>query len=131
MSEILNKYKPTILSVLAAILSLAVGLSSLDLGVKAGAIIAILIVTIPVFVNLLTEGFNDKTVNLIVNAVSIIQQIFIANNAKVVGNDYLKDLKEVNVEDAVPEPIEEEEAIITPVILTKEEIKEMLLENLK
>ena len=125
MSEYIKKNKAAIISVLTAILSLAVGLSSLDLGVKVGAIIAILVVVIPVFINLLTEGFNDTTVNLIVNAVSIIQKILVANGAVVVGTE--------NTDTETIEDTEENEENekSTPVEFTKEQIREMLLENLK
>lgn len=127
MKKFFSENKATIISVLTAILSLAVGLSTLDLGVKVGAIIAILVVVIPVFINFLTEGFNDRTVNLIVNAVSIIQKILVANGMSVVGIEAVIDEEEVNVEDAVPEKIK----TVTPIEFTKEEIKEMLLENIK
>lgn len=127
MKKFFSENKATIISVLTAILSLAVGLSTLDLGVKVGAIIAILVVVIPIFINVLTEGFNDRTVNLIVNAVSIIQKILVANGMVAVGaGEESEEIETVDVEDAVPEEIKP----IAPVEFTKEQIKEMLLENL-
>ncbi len=127
MKKFFSENKATIISVLTAILSLAVGLSTLDLGVKVGAIIAILVVVIPIFINVLTEGFNDRTVNLIVNAVSIIQKILVANGMVAVGaGEMPEEIETVDVEDAVPEEIKP----VAPVEFTKEQIKEMLLENL-
>ena len=127
MKKFFAENKATIISVLTAILSLAVGLSTLDLGVKVGAIIAILVVVIPIFINILTEGFNDRTVNLIVNAVSIIQKILVANGMVTVGTgEVSEEIETVDVEDAVPEEIKP----VVPIEFTKEQIKEMLLENL-
>ena len=125
MIDFIKKNKATIISVLTAVLSLAIGLSKLDLGVKVGAIIAILVVVIPVFINLLTEGFNDRTVDLIVNAVSIIQQILINTGAVVALGD-------VDVESETTTDIGEvapEEEDYSPIILTKDEIREMLLQK--
>lgn len=128
MSEWIKTNKATIISVLTAILSLAVGLSSLDLGIKIGAIIAILVVIIPVFINFLTEGFNDRTVNLIVNAVAIIQKILVANGSTTVGVTAMLDENQaINIEDAIPEEIKP----VEPIEFTKEEIRQMLLENIK
>lgn len=128
MSEWIKTNKATIISVLTAILSLAVGLSSLDLGIKIGAIIAILVVIIPVFINFLTEGFNDRTVNLIVNAVAIIQKILVANGSTTVGVTAILDENQaINIEDAIPEEIKP----VEPIEFTKEEIRQMLLENIK
>ena len=127
MKKFFAENKATIISVLTAILSLAVGLSTLDLGVKVGAIIAILVVVIPIFINILTEGFNDRTVNLIVNAVSIIQKILVANGMVTVGTgEVSEEIETVDVEDAVPDEIKP----VVPIEFTKEQIKEMLLENL-
>lgn len=128
MSEWIKTNKATIISVLTAILSLAVGLSSLDLGIKVGAIIAILVVIIPVFINLLTEGFNNRTVDLIVNAVAIIQKILVVNGSTTVGVTAMLDENQaINIEDAIPEKIKP----VEPIEFTKEEIRQMLLENIK
>lgn len=132
VKEFFDKNKATIISVLSALLSLAVGLSSINLGAKVGIIVAILVVVLPVFINLLTEGFNNKTVDLIVNAVSIIQQIIVNMNTPV-----LKANLENSVVDQFHEPVEGEEIedeVVTEEpsedIFTKEEIREFLLKGL-
>lgn len=134
VKEFFVKNKATIISVLSALLSLAVGLSGIDLGMKVGIIVAILVVVLPVFINLLTEGFNDKTVDLIVNAVSIIQQIIInANSAPLKAAEFPEDgtISEINKDNE--SEVTEDEVVIDESnidIFTKEEIREFLLKGL-
>ena len=127
IKEFIVKNKATIISILSAVLSLAIGLSKIDLGAKVGIIVAILVVVIPVLLNVMTEGFSDKTVDLIVNAVSIIQQIILGVNAQPLKAADIPDGLAVDESEDFEDDVTEEEYKI---VFTKEEIKELLLKGL-
>lgn len=75
VKDFFKKYKATIISVLSAILTLAIALSEIDMGAKVGIVTSILLVVIP-FLLALVEGKDmEATIKLLINAIVVIQDI--------------------------------------------------------
>lgn len=75
VKEFFKKNKATIVSVLSAILTLAIALSEIDMGAKVGIVTSILLVVIP-FLLALVEGKDmETTIKLLINAIVVIQDI--------------------------------------------------------
>lgn len=75
VKEFFKKYKATIISVLSAILTFAIAISEIDMGAKVGIVISILIVVIPFLLALIEGKDMETTIQLLVNAIVVIQDI--------------------------------------------------------
>lgn len=115
IKNFINKNKATIISILSALLTFAISLSKIDMGAKVGIVISILIVVIPVIISVLGGQDMEQSIKLLVNAITVIQQI-------------VKDNKK-------EETVEDEEAIVRvgegqDTDLTEEEIRELITKGL-
>lgn len=115
IKNFINKNKATIISVLSALLTFAISLSKIDMGTKVGVVMSILIVVIPVIISVLGGQDMEQSIKLLVNAITVIQQI-------------VKDNKKEEV-------AEDEEAIVKvgegqDTDLTEEEIRELITKGL-
>jgi hypothetical protein len=114
IKNFINKNKATIISVLSALLTFAISLSKIDMGTKVGVVMSILIVVIPVIISVLGGQDMEQSIKLLVNAITVIQQI-VKNNKK-------------------EEVAEDEEAIVRvgegQEDLTEEEIRELITKGL-
>ena len=114
IKNFINKNKATIISILSALLTFAISLSKIDMGAKVGIVISILIVVLPVIISVLGGQDMEQSIKLLVNAITVIQQI-------------IKDNKK--------EEVAEYEETITKVRegqedLTEEEIRELITKGL-
>ena len=75
IKNFINKNKATIISVLSALLTFAISLSKIDMGTKVGVVMSILIVVIPVIISVLGGQDMEQSIKLLVNAITVIQQI--------------------------------------------------------
>lgn len=75
IKNFINKNKATIISVLSALLTFAISLSKIDMGTKVGIVMSILIVVIPVIISVLGGQDMEQSIKLLVNAITVIQQI--------------------------------------------------------
>lgn len=80
VKEFFKKYKATIISVLSAILTFAIAISEIDMGAKVGIVVSILLVVIPFLLALIEGKDMETTIQLLVNAIMVIQDI--VKNAK-------------------------------------------------
>lgn len=115
IKNFINKNKATIISVLSALLTFAISLSKIDMGTKVGVVMSILIVVIPVIISVLGGQDMEQSIKLLVNAITVIQQI-------------VKDNKK-------EETVEDEKAIARvgegqDTDLTEEEIRELITKGL-
>lgn len=115
IKNFINKNKATIISVLSALLTFAISLSKIDMGAKVGIVVSILIVVLPVIISVLGGQDMEQSIKLLVNAITVIQQI-------------VKDNKKEEV-------AEDEEAIVRvgegqDTDLTEEEIRELITKGL-
>lgn len=115
IKNFINKNKATIISVLSALLTFAISLSKIDMGTKVGVVMSILIVVIPVIISVLGGQDMEQSIKLLVNAITVIQQI-------------VKDNKKEEV-------VEDEKAIVRvgegqDTDLTEEEIRELITKGL-
>lgn len=115
IKNFINKNKATIISVLSALLTFAISLSKIDMGTKVGVVMSILIVVIPVIISVLGGQDMEQSIKLLVNAITVIQQI-------------VKDNKKEEV-------VEDEKAIVKvgegqDTDLTEEEIRELITKGL-
>lgn len=115
IKNFINKNKATIISILSALLTFVISLSKIDMGAKVGIVISILIVVLPVIISILGGQDMEQSIKLLVNAITVIQQI---------------------VKDNKKEEITEDEKAIVKVgegqdtDLTEEEIKELITKGL-
>lgn len=70
-------HKAAILTVVSALITFLTSISSLTSDVKAGAIVSILLVVLPIMYSFLKDGLTDQVLKMIVNAVSTIQEIIV------------------------------------------------------
>lgn len=114
IKNFINKNKATIISILSALLTFAISLSKIDMGTKVGVVMSILIVVIPVIISVLGGQDMEQSIKLLVNAITVIQQI-------------VKDNKKEEV-------VEDEKAIVKvgegQEDLTEEEIRELITKGL-
>jgi hypothetical protein len=115
IKNFINKNKATIISILSALLTFAISLSKIDMGAKVGIVVSVLIVVIPVIISVLGGQDMEQSIKLLVNAITVIQQI-------------VKDNKKEEV-------AEDEEAIVRvgegqDTDLTEEEIRELITKGL-
>lgn len=115
IKNFINKNKATIISILSALLTFAISLSKIDMGAKVGIVVSVLIVVIPVIISVLGGQDMEQSIKLLVNAITVIQQI-------------VKDNKKEEV-------VEDEEAIAKvgegqDTDLTEEEIRELITKGL-
>lgn len=115
IKNFINKNKATIISILSALLTFAISLSKIDMGAKVGIVVSVLIVVIPVIISVLGGQDMEQSIKLLVNAITVIQQI-------------VKDNKKEEV-------AEDEEAIVKvgegqDTDLTEEEIRELITKGL-
>lgn len=114
IKNFINKNKATIISVLSALLTFAISLSKIDMGTKVGVVMSILIVVIPVIISVLGGQDMEQSIKLLVNAITVIQQI-------------VKDNKKEEV-------VEDEKAIVKvgegQEDLTEEKIRELITKGL-
>lgn len=75
VKEFFKKYKATIISVLSAILTLAIAISEIDMGAKVGIVVSILLVVIPFLLAVIEGKDMETTIKLLVNAIVVIQDI--------------------------------------------------------
>jgi len=75
VKEFFKKYKATIISVLSAILTLAIAISEIDMGAKVGIVVSILLVVIPFLLAVIEGKDMETTIKLLVNAIIVIQDI--------------------------------------------------------
>lgn len=108
IKEFYKKNKATIVSVLSAILTFVIALSGIDMGAKVGIVISILIVVLPVIIAMLSGEDTNTTIKLLVNAVSVIQQIIKDSQKKdeekdkaIVGASEDKDLTEEEIRELI------------------------------
>lgn len=111
IKDFFKKNKATIVSVLSAILTFAIALSKIDMGAKVGIVVSILLVVIPFLIAVINGEDINTTVQLLVNAITVIQ--------KIVQESKKKD----NDNQIVGASIVEKE-------LTEEEIKELITKGL-
>lgn len=110
IKNFINKNKATIISVLSALLTFAISLSKIDMGAKVGIVASILIVVLPVIISVLGGQDMEQSIKLLVNAITVIQQI-VKDNKK---DDSDKNIVRAN--DGTD--------------LTEEEIKELITKGL-
>lgn len=110
IKNFINKNKATIISVLSALLTFAISLSKIDMGAKVGIVISILIVVLPVIISILGGQDMEQSIKLLVNAITVIQQI-VKDNKKDDGDKNI-----VRANDGTE--------------LTEEEIKELITKGL-
>lgn len=114
IKNFINKNKATIISILSALLTFAISLSKIDMGAKVGIVVSILIVVLPVIISVLGGQDMEQSIKLLVNAITVIQQI-------------VKDNKKEEV-------VEDEKAIVKvgegQEDLTEEEIRELITKGL-
>lgn len=110
IKNFINKNKATIISVLSALLTFAISLSKIDMGAKVGIVVSILIVVLPVIISVLGGQDMEQSIKLLVNAITVIQQI-VKDNKK---DDSDKNIVRAN--DGTD--------------LTEEEIKELITKGL-
>lgn len=91
VKEFFKKNKATIVSVLSAILTLAVALSEIDMGAKVGIVVSILIVVIPFFLAVIEGKDMETTINLLVRAIVVIQDVLKEKKTVVYENGVYKD----------------------------------------
>lgn len=107
-----TKNKSAIIAVLSAILTFTISISQIDMGAKVGIVVSILLVVLPLIISIISGEDIDKTIKLLVNAITVIQQIVKQQqeaDTKVVGASS----KKKNILD-----------------LTEEEIKELITKEL-
>jgi len=75
VKEFFKKYKATIISILSAILTFAIAISEIDMGAKVGIVVSILLVVIPFLLALIEGKDMETTIQLLVNAIIVIQDI--------------------------------------------------------
>jgi len=114
IKNFINKNKATIISVLSALLTFAISLSKIDMGTKVGVVMSILIVVIPVIISVLGGQDMEQSIKLLVNAITVIQQIVKDNKKEEVAED----------EEAIVKVGEGQED------LTEEEIRELITKGL-
>ena len=114
IKNFINKNKATIISVLSALLTFAISLSKIDMGTKVGVVMSILIVVIPVIISVLGGQDMEQSIKLLVNAITVIQQI-IKDNKK----------EESKNEEAIVKVGEGQDTD-----LTEEEIRELITKGL-
>lgn len=110
IKNFINKNKATIISILSALLTFAISLSKIDMGAKVGIVVSILIVVLPVIISVLGGQDMEQSIKLLVNAITVIQQI-VKDNKK---DDSDKNIVRAN--DGTE--------------LTEEEIKELITKGL-
>ena len=110
IKNFINKNKATIISILSALLTFAISLSKIDMGAKVGIVVSILIVVLPVIISVLSGQDMEQSIKLLVNAITVIQQI-VKDNKK---DDSDKNIVRAN--DGTE--------------LTEEEIKELITKGL-
>lgn len=110
IKNFINKNKATIISILSALLTFAISLSKIDMGAKVGIVTSILIVVIPVIISVLGGQDMEQSIKLLVNAITVIQQI-------------VKDNKKDNSDKNIVRANDGTE-------LTEEEIKELITKGL-
>lgn len=114
IKNFINKNKATIISVLSALLTFAISLSKIDMGAKVGIVISVLIVVIPVIISVLGGQDMEQSIKLLVNAITVIQQIVKDNKKEEVAED----------EEGIVKVGEGQED------LTEEEIRELITKGL-
>lgn len=75
MVDFYNKYRPTIISILSALLTFFIALSKLNLGTKVGVFVSIVIVVLPVILSTMENKSQEITIKLLINAIEVIQKI--------------------------------------------------------
>lgn len=73
--EFIKENKAKIIAVLTAILTFIISLSQIDMGMKVGIVCSILVVVIPVIIAFIEGSDMNKTITLLVNAITVIQEI--------------------------------------------------------
>lgn len=114
IKKFINKNKATIISILSALLTFAISLSKIDMGAKVGIVVSILIVVLPVIISVLGGQDMEQSIKLLVNAITVIQQIVKDNNKEEITED----------EEAIVRVGEGQED------LTEEEIRELITKGL-
>lgn len=114
IKNFINKNKATIISILSAFLTFAISLSKIDMGTKVGIVMSILIVVIPVIISVLGGQDMEQSIKLLVNAITVIQQI-VKDNKK----------EETKNEEAIARVGEGQDTD-----LTEEEIRELITKGL-
>jgi hypothetical protein len=114
IKNFINKNKATIISILSALLTFAISLSKIDMGAKVGIVVSVLIVVIPVIISVLGGQDMEQSIKLLVNAITVIQQIVKDNKKEEVAED----------EEAIVRVGEGQED------LTEEEIRELITKGL-
>lgn len=114
IKNFINKNKATIISILSALLTFAISLSKIDMGAKVGIVISILIVVLPVIISILGGQDIEQSIKLLVNAITVIQQIVKDNKKEEITED----------EEAIVRVGEGQED------LTEEEIRELITKGL-
>lgn len=114
IKKFINKNKATIISILSALLTFAISLSKIDMGAKVGIVVSILIVVLPVIISVLGGQDMEQSIKLLVNAITVIQQIVKDNKKEEITED----------EEAIVRVGEGQED------LTEEEIRELITKGL-
>lgn len=87
--DFFKKNKAKVVALLTALLTFVISVSQIDMGTKMGIVCSILIVVIPVLISLINGEDMETTIKLLVNAITVIQQIVKAEkkqeNKEVVG----------------------------------------------
>ena len=91
VKDFFKKNKAIIVSVLSATLTLAVALSEIDMGAKVGIVVSILIVVIPFLLAVIEGKDMETTINLLVRAIVVIQDVLKEKKTVVYENGVYKD----------------------------------------
>lgn len=110
--KFIKENKGKIIAILTAILTFVISMSEIDMGAKMGIVCSILIVIIPIIISLIEGNDMNKTITLLVNAITVIQQI-------------VKNQKEV--ENISEDVVGADKDILD---LTKDEIKELITKEI-
>ena len=107
--EFIKENKAKIVAILTAILTFVISLSEIDMGMKVGIVCSILIVIIPVIISFIEGSDMNKTITLLVNAITVIQAIVRDRTAvaedfdgnTVVGANFLKEFTEEEIKELI------------------------------
>ena len=107
--EFIKENKAKITAILTALLTFIISISEINMGTKMGVVCSILIVAIPVIVSFVEGNDMNKTITLLVNAITVIQAIVRDRTAvtedfdgnTIVGADYLKEFTEEEIKELI------------------------------
>lgn len=111
--EFIKANKAKIVAVLTAILTFVISISEIDMGAKMGIVCSILIVVIPVIISFIEGNDMNKTITLLVNAITLIQKIVRDRTATtedfdgntIVSSNFLREFSEEEIKTMITKGI--------------------------